>query len=375
MSPRTRTILAVACGCALALAVGAVPSSLAAAPARGPPVGSAPACPLARRVLGQLPGRDADADRGRAAAVRPRRRSSQFATAVSTPGSSLYRRLHHPHAVRHALRRDRRPDRGGRGLAARARPVARDGQRQPPFDSGQRDRRPAAAGVLGHACTRRPAERHARRSSTAPPRCSTPTSPGLVQGIEGLSTLSAPHPLIERAQLRRRSPTRVGRRTRRDTSRPAARSRAPPPRPPRRARARTPPTRSPPRTGSRVSIRPATRGRPDGRGLRARALCAERHRRLPGLLRDACLGLGRPRRRRRRQRLGQGEAALDIEQVIGLAPRANVLVYEGPNSNSGAPGAGPYDTWSAIISQDRARVVSASWGQCEALEGADRRDR
>jgi subtilase family serine protease len=67
---------------------------------------------------------------------------------------------------------------------------------------------------------------------------------------------------------------------------------------------------------------------------------------------------------------GAGEAALDIEDTIGLAPGATLLVYEGPNSNSGAPGAGPYDTWNAIISQDRARVVSASWGQCEPLEGA-----
>jgi subtilase family serine protease len=67
---------------------------------------------------------------------------------------------------------------------------------------------------------------------------------------------------------------------------------------------------------------------------------------------------------------GSGEAALDIEQAVALAPGATFLVYEGPNSNSGAPGAGPYDTWNAIISQDRARVISASWGQCEPLEGA-----
>jgi subtilase family serine protease len=64
---------------------------------------------------------------------------------------------------------------------------------------------------------------------------------------------------------------------------------------------------------------------------------------------------------------GQGEAALDIEQVIGLVPRATILVYEGPNSASSAPGSGYYDTWSTLIGQDRARVVSASWGQCETL--------
>ncbi|MGH2868951.1 MAG: protease pro-enzyme activation domain-containing protein [Solirubrobacteraceae bacterium] len=67
--------------------------------------------------------------------------------------------------------------------------------------------------------------------------------------------------------------------------------------------------------------------------------------------------------------VGSGEAALDIENLIGLAPAANVIVYTGPNSNSGSPGSGPYDTFSAIINQDRAQVVSVSWGECEAQLG------
>ena len=66
---------------------------------------------------------------------------------------------------------------------------------------------------------------------------------------------------------------------------------------------------------------------------------------------------------------GGGEAALDIENTIGLAPAANVLVYQGPNSNSGAPGSGPFDLFSSIINQDRAQVVSVSWGECEAALG------
>jgi subtilase family serine protease len=61
---------------------------------------------------------------------------------------------------------------------------------------------------------------------------------------------------------------------------------------------------------------------------------------------------------------GSGEAALDIENVIGLAPKANVSVYEGPNS-----GSGPYDTFSRIISDHAAQVVTASWGQCEFING------
>lgn len=62
---------------------------------------------------------------------------------------------------------------------------------------------------------------------------------------------------------------------------------------------------------------------------------------------------------------GSGEAALDVENVVGLAPKANVLVYEGPNS-----GSGPYDTFSAIINQHSAQVVTASWGQCEFVNGS-----
>jgi len=61
---------------------------------------------------------------------------------------------------------------------------------------------------------------------------------------------------------------------------------------------------------------------------------------------------------------GAGEAALDIENVIGLAPQAKIDVYEGPNS-----GNGPYDVMNAIISQRAAQVVTTSWGQCEDLEG------
>ena len=67
---------------------------------------------------------------------------------------------------------------------------------------------------------------------------------------------------------------------------------------------------------------------------------------------------------------GSGEAALDLEQLIGLAPGIRLIVYQGPNSNSDNPGSGPYDTFAKIIGQDKASVVSNSWGECEAVEGA-----
>ena len=62
---------------------------------------------------------------------------------------------------------------------------------------------------------------------------------------------------------------------------------------------------------------------------------------------------------------GQGEAALDIEDLIGLAPKASILVYQGPNTNVGV-----YDTYNAIVTANKAKVVSTSWGLCESQAGA-----
>jgi len=62
---------------------------------------------------------------------------------------------------------------------------------------------------------------------------------------------------------------------------------------------------------------------------------------------------------------GSGEAALDIEMVIGMAPGATVDVYEGPEN-----GSGPYDVYDRLVDDDADRVISTSWGQCEPQSGA-----
>jgi subtilase family serine protease len=62
---------------------------------------------------------------------------------------------------------------------------------------------------------------------------------------------------------------------------------------------------------------------------------------------------------------GQGEAALDIEDVLGLAPGASIHVYSGPNSAAGA-----FDTYARIVSDDTSKVISTSWGLCEPAEGS-----
>jgi kumamolisin len=56
-----------------------------------------------------------------------------------------------------------------------------------------------------------------------------------------------------------------------------------------------------------------------------------------------------------------GEAALDIEQAIGAAAGASVLVYQAPNSTAGS-----MDAYSKIMSDNVAKVISSSWGSCEA---------
>lgn len=62
---------------------------------------------------------------------------------------------------------------------------------------------------------------------------------------------------------------------------------------------------------------------------------------------------------------GAGEAELDIEVVLGLAPSSSLLVYEAPNTTKAS-----LDEYSAIASQDKAQVISSSWGQCELFLGS-----
>jgi len=63
---------------------------------------------------------------------------------------------------------------------------------------------------------------------------------------------------------------------------------------------------------------------------------------------------------------GTVEADADIEQEATQAPGAAILSYEGPNTILGQ-----FDTWKQIVTDDRASVISTSWGECEALAETD----
>ena len=67
---------------------------------------------------------------------------------------------------------------------------------------------------------------------------------------------------------------------------------------------------------------------------------------------------------------GAGEVTLDIELQIAVAPSVNkVIVYEGPNSNTGV-----VDTYNRIATDNLAKSVSTSWGLAENSSSSSTRN-
>jgi hypothetical protein len=64
---------------------------------------------------------------------------------------------------------------------------------------------------------------------------------------------------------------------------------------------------------------------------------------------------------------GEGEAAMDIEAVAGLAPESHIEVYQGVPAAQ-ATDANMIDILERIAQDDTAKVVSTSWGGCESDE-------
>ncbi|MHB8433430.1 MAG: tectonin domain-containing protein [Candidatus Tyrphobacter sp.] len=61
---------------------------------------------------------------------------------------------------------------------------------------------------------------------------------------------------------------------------------------------------------------------------------------------------------------GQGEATLDEETIAGLAPGANIILYEMPDLTD----ASIDDAYNKILSDGTAKVVSSSFGGCEGVD-------
>jgi kumamolisin len=62
---------------------------------------------------------------------------------------------------------------------------------------------------------------------------------------------------------------------------------------------------------------------------------------------------------------GSDETTLDVEQSGALAPNASIVVYQAPNTDAGF-----IDAFATAASQDRAGVVSVSWGESETFVAA-----
>jgi subtilase family serine protease len=63
---------------------------------------------------------------------------------------------------------------------------------------------------------------------------------------------------------------------------------------------------------------------------------------------------------------GSGEAALDIENIAGLAPDVVIDDYEAPNTS----GMSLFDIATAVADKDQDQVLSISWGLCETEAGS-----
>jgi subtilase family serine protease len=62
---------------------------------------------------------------------------------------------------------------------------------------------------------------------------------------------------------------------------------------------------------------------------------------------------------------GSSETTLDVEQSGALAPNANVIVYQAPNTDYGSA-----DAWFGAASQNVATSISTSWGESEIFNEA-----
>jgi kumamolisin len=62
------------------------------------------------------------------------------------------------------------------------------------------------------------------------------------------------------------------------------------------------------------------------------------------------------------------ESTLDVEQSGGVAPQANIVVYQAPNSDLGG-----IDAYATAASQNKAGTVSCSWGESETVLKAEDR--
>jgi hypothetical protein len=368
MAGALRRALRVAGLLAAGVAAGGVPLSGAAASAGAPSVmrvGRQPSLPVGTSILGRLP---PSARLQIRVALNPRDPAAlaRYARAVATPGSGVYRDYLQPRefarrfgataaqidAVHASLR--------AHGLSP-----------GPPSANALSIPVSATAGALARAFSlsfRRVAlpGRGTAITATAPPALDARVAPS-VQAVLGLDTLSAPHPLLVRETSGAASGTSSLSRAHVVTGGPQPCATAQHSAPSQHAYTSDQIASAYGLSGlyaagdkgAGVTVAVYELEPDDPNDIAQFQSCYGTHTQISYVGVDGGAGSG----------AGSGEAALDIENVIGFAPAAHLIVYQGPNSNFGGPGSGPYDVYNAIVNADQAQVATVSWGQCESLQG------
>jgi Pro-kumamolisin, activation domain/Putative Ig domain/Bacterial Ig-like domain (group 3) len=339
---------------------------IAAAPAASPShvrIGSPPAHPSRSKVIGALRSATRIA---LTVTLKPRDPAAlaSYAAAVATPGSSLY---HHYLTVA-GFRRRFGPTRGQ--IDAVAASLSAQGLRPGPVSAnGLAIPVSASAGAIAHAFAlsfQRVALASGRTAfaNTQAPQFAT-SSASIVQGVIGLDNLSLPHPQgirVAHAQARPAAAA-TGARPQVVTSGPQPCPTAVNAGPDQRAYTAD-------QIASAYQFSNLYGNGDEGAGQTIAVYELEPNSTSDIAAYQSCYGTSTsvdyvPVDGGAGSGPGSGEAALDIEDVIGLAPKATVLVYQGPNN-----GTGVYDTYNQIISDNLANVISTSWGLCEAEQGA-----
>jgi subtilase family serine protease len=346
---------------AAALAAVLLGGSAAASPAGPRRVGFAPRLPAGARVLGPL---SPSSQLTVAVVLQPRDRAGlqEYATAVSTPGSSVY---HHFLTV--AEFRQRFGPTDAQIAAVEASLRAHGLHPDAVTANGLSIPVTATAGDIGHAFSTTlervtlPSGRTAFVNSQAP-LIDAPVA-GIVRNVVGLDNLAVPHPFVQHAS--RGAVTNVSKHVATGGPQPCATA---------ISAASTNHSYTTDQVASAYGF-PGLYGAGDfGAGQSVAIYELEGNFQSDIAAYESCYGIatpvsykpvdGGPPTPKRANQDGL-ETELDIENVVGLAPHANVLVYQGPNSNSGLPGAGPYDVYNQIVSDNAAHVISTSWGICE----------
>ena len=361
---------------ALACAVATVAwmgTALAGAPLHRPArLGAVPSPPASAAVAGPL---SATTAMHVTVALSPRDPAalSAFATAVSSPGSKLYGHYISPRQF------TRRFGAGSAAIDA-VRLWLRAHGLHPGAASANHLSIPVAAtaGELSRAFSVsldrvRLKDRSTAVVSSAAPSLGADIAP-LVQGVVGLDSLSSPRPLLESAGSRGGQATSRTNAVTRPRAEPHVLTGGPQPCTAARFVAYLRGSYTFDEIAAAYGFSTLYRFGDEGAGQTIAVYELEPddpagHRVVSALLSHSSRRLVCPRRRRRRPRAwvrGGGTRHRDDDRAPAEGEGARLSRAD---SQGDSPGSGPYDTFNAIISQNRASVISVSWGNCEPVEG------